>query len=156
MNLFQLRTVHLIFSVLILFLVAGCSDNCTDVACGPAPPMLQVEVRDTFSFATRLPRTPGGIDTVDTVVTEIRPTIDALVTLRRIDGSDTVAFDTLMPSGDTSYIRNDAAGLPNNPFIVTAMRNERRASAVNLSVRQVEGCCPYSVVGFYRLVLPER
>jgi hypothetical protein len=95
---------------------------------------------------------PASGDSVDTVVVVQARITDALVTLLRVNAADTLVFDTLAVAGDT-YYRNDANGLPADPFIVRATRGERSVQQTGLQLRSVEGCCPYSVVGFYNLRL---
>lgn len=146
----------MIAAVGLLLLAVGCRDTCGDILCAPAPPLLQVAVIDTGLDTVRMAveRTnPARIDTIDTVVVAQVRVSDAVVTLLRVDGTDTTTFDTLAPSGDL-YTRSESAGLPSTPFIVRAERNGRRTQQGGLTQRNVDGCCPYSVVGFYRLQLP--
>jgi hypothetical protein len=133
----------------------GCKDTCSGVNCAPAPPLLQVAVVDTAHDTMRVAVTDsaGVVDSVDTVVVVEKRVTSALVTLLQVSGSDTVAFDTLEAAGDT-YYRNDPSGLPANPFIVRAERDGRRSQQGGLTIQTVDGCCPYSVIGFYTLRLP--
>ncbi|HVZ40024.1 MAG TPA: hypothetical protein VHI13_12160 [Candidatus Kapabacteria bacterium] len=150
--------ISILVTVLILMFAAvtGCADRCAGVMCSPAPTPLQVVVGDTISVDTQivvLRGTPPADTTVDTVLVFQRPTAQAVVTLWRVQGVDTVAFDTLRRDG-YSYYRQDVSGLPAPSFIVRAERGTRHVSQSNLTVRHVDGCCPYDVVGYYTLALP--
>ncbi len=133
---------------------AGCADPCADVVCGPAPIPLQVTVYDTVTVDTQLVVVRGvPLDTVrvDTQLVVTRPTVDALVTLR--NAADTTAFDTLDVAGDR-FQRLDLAGLPSVPFMIRVERGARQTTQYDVAVKTVEGCCGYSVAGYYKLTLP--
>lgn len=135
--------------------VAGCKNTCADVACAPAPPAIMVTVYDTLRVDTTLTiptSNPDSSTTLDTTITVTRPTIMAMVQVVTISGADTAAIDTLAPR-DMKFYRDDAAGLPLGTFALIARRGERRVVQTGLTVRQVEGCCAYSVVGVYTMYL---
>lgn len=120
-------------ALLLLLATSGCdTDNCVDVECAPAPPPLTVLVKDS--------------------ATSTRFVTDAEVTLWRVSGADTVALDTLLLS-DSSYVLNDASGVPNAPLLVRAMRGQRCGKQSGLQLRMVEGCCGYPIVGRVTVVL---
>lgn len=130
-------TGRLEFLILFMLLIVavGCNtDNCIDVQCAPAPPPLTVMVKDS--------------------VTATQFVTDAEVTLWRVNGADTVVFDTLLLS-DSSYVLNDAGGLPSNLFLVRAMRGQRCGKQAGLQLKMVEGCCGYPIVGRFTLVLAD-
>lgn len=124
-----------LFAVAMLVLTAtGCNnDNCVDLQCAPAPPPLAILVKDSATSTRFVP--------------------DAQVTLWRVNGADTVVFDTLAMSSDSSYVLADAAGLPSNSFFARAMRGQRCGKQMGLQLRLVEGCCGYPIVGRFTVVL---
>jgi hypothetical protein len=135
-----------------LSLVGSCStDNCVDVQCAPAPPVLDVIVQmDTVVFHTGL---DGVIDSVDTVVV-VDPTThpDLSVVLSTGPDSSYVAFETMSSDGE-SFKRLDDAGLPDSSFSVRARLGVHCAVRNGLTVKRTEGCCPYTVVGRFELKL---
>jgi hypothetical protein len=142
----------------LVLLPSACADKCTGVECGPAPPVLQVAVSDTVRVDTTLYRQRADIaviDTVDTTLVVTRPVTEGvIVTLQQVSGTDTLAFDTVRTTSSDTFIKTDVAGLPATEFLIRADRNGRHAFYGGLKLQQVEGCCSYPVVGFYRMTLP--
>jgi hypothetical protein len=155
-----LRPLHVVVLAAVMALVLGaCSDHCTDVACAPAPPPLTVIVNDTVTIDTTVLvsyTNPTRVDTVDTTLVVTRAISDAEVTLLRINGADTVTFDTVRPQsvGSVEFTLLSVMNLPDTTFVVRATRGNRAAVRTGLRLQQVEGCCPYPVVGRYTLQLP--
>jgi hypothetical protein len=149
----------LLLGALIAAVLAACSDHCTDVACAPAPPPLTVIVSDTVTIDTTVIVTytnPARVDTVDTTLVKVRAISDAEVVLQRFIGADTVTFDTMQTqgAGSVEFTLLSVDGLPDTTFQVRATRGNRRAVRTGLRLQQVEGCCPYPVVGRFTLQLP--
>lgn len=145
----------LVLSILLMgAAIAGCTNACDDVLCGPAPVPLEVLVTDTLSVDTTISiiNSLGVIDTVDTILVVRRYVTDALVTLHNVSGSDTTVFDTLAPSGP-GYIRTIVNDLPAVPFVIRAERAGRRAFPQRAEVRHGSGCCPFTVVGRFEMAV---
>lgn|GEM_PF-2119936 len=139
----------------VMTLVAGCSDNCTGVDCGPVPPALQAVVLDTVQVDTVV-----YVDSLQQNVTmtirRLGPVTDAVVTLAHVVGADTLDFDTLDASGG-EYQRLTIAGLPSDSsFVLQARRGGKFARATDLKIRHVSGCCSYDVIGRYTLIVRSR
>jgi hypothetical protein len=155
-----LRLLHVVvLAAVTALLLAACSDHCTDVACAPAPPPLTVIVNDTVTIDTTLlvSRTnPVRVDTVDTTLVVTRAISDAQVTLQRLNGADTVTFDTVraQSAGSVEFTLLSVTNLPDTTFMVRATRGNRTAVRTGLKLQQVEGCCPYPIVGRFALQLP--
>lgn len=128
------RLEFLIFFMLLIVAVGCNTDNCIDVQCAPAPPLLTVLVKDSATASQFI--------------------TDAEVTLWRVNGIDTMAFDTLLLN-DSSYVLNDTVGLPSNPFFVRAMRGQRCGKQTGLQLKIVEGCCRYPIVGRFTVVMAD-
>jgi hypothetical protein len=146
------------FATVILFVAVsgGCTDKCSGVDCGPAPPLLRVIVNDTLTIDSTFYLQAGSrIDTVDSVMVVYRPVTDALVTLREVSGGDTLAFDTLAASG-SQYQLDDAAGLPADPFFIAVERKGRHAAPARAQLSHVDACCSYPIVGRFSIALPQK
>ncbi|MDB5036218.1 MAG: hypothetical protein JWQ98_3459 [Chlorobi bacterium] len=161
------RIAPFLFTLLVLFILggAGCKENCSGVECAPAPPLLQIHVLDSMRIDTVL------IDSlnrpIDTTVLRPRNVTDATVVLQRIDsthrqinGKDTVVHDTttfmtVPPSGD-GYLLNSQDGLHGGGFLIRAERGSRYGLQRADTIRAVEGCCPYSVIGAYHMMLAPK
>lgn len=147
-----LPLVRLAAMLLLLLAVGSCSgDNCVDVQCTPAPPVLEVIVRmDSVVLRTGL---NGVIDSVDTlVVVDPLTHPDLSVTLSTGPDSAYVMFDALSYDGE-SFKRLDATGLPDSAFSVRARLGTSCAVRNDALLRQTEGCCPYPIVGRFELTL---
>jgi hypothetical protein len=155
-----LRPLHVVvLAAVTALMLAACSDHCTDVACAPAPPPLTVIVNDTVTIDTTVLvsyTNPVRVDTVDTTLVKVRAISDAEVILQRVIGADTVTFDTVRPqgAGSVEFTLLTVDNLPDTTFQVRATRGTRTAVRSGLKLEQVEGCCPYPVVGRYALQLP--
>jgi hypothetical protein len=148
---------YLLSTVLLVILApfsTGCGDSCGDIACLPAPPPLQVVVYDTLSVDTTIRRLEGtdSID-VDTVIEKKAPTTDAVVTLATGLDSVLTTVDTLSRS-DTLYSENDLSKIPGGLFRIVAVRGSRQFISTLRKLEQVEGCCPYAIVGQFTFTLP--
>lgn len=135
----------------------GCQeDNCVGVSCGPVPIPLEVVVRDTVGVDTTLQVTRGGnLVIVDTTLIFRRFVEDASVRLLRAIPGDTTFFDSI-PFTGVSYARNSTTGLSGNFFLLVATRGNRSDTVRDVSLREVGGCCPYSIVGRFQMDLPEK
>ena len=152
-----------VFTLLFLLGTAGegCKEGCDDVVCAPAPPALIVTVTDTLAMVdTIMVYDTTLMDSVvafDTTTSTIK-TGEAMVTLYGANGTevgDSVA--TLnFNSSDTTYVLTDPSGLSRTDYALIASRGERRDTVTGLSIRSVEGCCGYDVIGVYKMALPER
>lgn len=133
----------------------GCKEGCVDVVCGPAPPLLIVQVQDTVKVPAIIVEIDNETgDTVgrrDTMVTAVRPISEAVVTLHTMAANVVgEAFATVPPSvADTTYLYNERSPLPSGEFAVVATRGSRADTLTGLVVKKIEGCCSYEVVGSY-------
>ncbi|MEP7218567.1 MAG: hypothetical protein ABI876_06600 [Bacteroidota bacterium] len=161
------RIAPFLFTLLVLFILggSGCKENCSGVACAPAPPLLQIHVLDSMRIDTVF------IDSlnrhIDSSVLRPRNVTDATVMLQQIDsthkqinGKDTVVHDTttfmtVPPSGD-GYLLNSQDGLHGGGFLIRAERGTRYALQRADTIRGVEGCCPYTVIGAYNMTLVSK
>lgn len=137
----------------------GCVDNCSEVACAPAPVPLQVVVLDSIRVDTTFFIDSLG-RSVDSTISRLGYIHDAAVTLQRVVGTDTTDFEPL-PVSDTSdsavYQRTTTIGLPSDTnFVITAARGTKSARVTGLRIKHVGGCCPYDVIGRFTLVLYNR
>jgi hypothetical protein len=134
----------------------GCAENCSEVACAPAPVPLQVAVFDSIQVDTTFFIDSLG-RSVDSSIHRLGYIHDATVRLQRVIGADTVDFETLAVSDASDsalYQRLTTIGLPSDTnFVITATRGTKWARAVGLRVKHVGGCCPYDVIGRYGLTL---
>lgn len=132
------------FRAMVLALVAaaavsGCSENCGDIVCAPAPPMLVVTVLDS-------------VEVGDTILYQ-RPA-DAVVTLYA-DAGATIQNPILLelnPS-DTTYVRYTTLQEGVEVFAVVAERGEKRDTLRNLQLKRNEGCCAVTTIGWYTVRL---
>lgn len=150
--------IRFFFAVVLLSVLPGlngCKEGCTDVECAPAPPLLSLQVLDSASVATSVPVldsiTGDTLGFRDTVVVRTIPVSEAVVTLHTISsGLAGAAFDTIPASvADTLYIYDNRSRLPAAGFAVVATRGERADTLQGLTVKHIEGCCGYDVVGYY-------
>ena len=138
----------------------GCKEGCDGVVCAPAPPALVVTVEDTLAVIDTVTRYDTTLmDSVrvpDTTITTV-PTFEATVTLHPVSG-DAVqsSVRTLDPvSVDTTYVLTDPSGLAHTDYALIARRGDRADTLTGLTIRTVEGCCGYDVIGVYTMKLPE-
>lgn len=138
----------------ILFFLAGaygCKDGCEDVLCAPAPPLLTVAVQDTITIVNVV-----SADSVDTVVVT-RRTPDARVSIHGFSSGVTGPVLDAIPFGsDTMFFYNDLSRLQADTFALVAVRGNRADTVVGLSLKHVEGCCPFDVIGHYTISLPKE
>jgi hypothetical protein len=147
----SLKTFSLaIIAVIMVTGLFSCSDHCTDVACGPAPPPLTVIVKDTITVDT------VSIGGLDTMIVFVRPTTEAVVTLQHVIGNDTLTFDTLNATTENEYMLRDPSNLPDSIFMFRAERDGRAIVSGNVQVQMVDGCCPYPIIGRYTVQLPGK
>lgn len=141
-----------------LFLsVQACKDTCAGVACGPAPPLIEVGLLDTVSVDTTITVTTTDPDTVrevDTTLVLLRSITDATVSVARLAGADTVVFDMLLLRNGKFY-KDDQSGMPSDTFAIVARRGGRVVVQRGLTIQRVDGCCAYPVVGYFNLQLPQ-
>ena len=119
--------------------VSGCSENCGDIVCAPAPPMLVVAVLDS-------------VEVGDTILYQ-RPA-DAVVTLYADAGAsiqNPIPLE-LNPS-DTTYVRYTTLQEGVEVFAVVAERGEKRDTLRNLQLKRSEGCCAVTTIGWYTVRL---
>ena len=129
----------LMFTLLAAAAVAGCSENCGDIVCAPAPPMLVVTVLDS-------------VDLGDTILYQ-RP-VDAVVTLYADAGA---SIQNPLPlelnPSDTTYVRHTTLQEGVEVFAVVAERGEKRDTLRNLELKRSEGCCAVTTIGWYTVRL---
>lgn len=150
--------IRFFFAVVLLSVLPGlngCKEGCTDVECAPAPPLLSLQVLDSASVATFVPVldsvTGDTLGFRDTVVVRTIPVSEAMVTLHTVaSGIVGSPFDTIPASvADTLYIYDNRSRLPAAGFAVVATRGDRADTLQGLTVKHIEGCCGYDVVGYY-------
>jgi len=119
--------------------IAGCSENCGDIVCAPAPPMLIVTVLDSVVVG-------------DTILYQ-RPD-DAVVTLYADAGASIQNPIPLeLNSSDTTYVRHSTLQEGVEVFAVVAERGEKRDTLRSLELKRSEGCCAVTTIGWYTVRL---
>ena len=138
----------------------GCKEVCYGVVCSPAPPGLIVTVEDTLAVIDTVmvydTTAMDSIATFDTTNTIIK-TNEAVVTIHTVSGDqigDAVATLDIITT-DTSYILSDISNLQSTNYTLIAQRGNRIDTTTDLTIRTVDGCCGYDVIGVYRMRLPE-
>ncbi|MCB0713095.1 MAG: hypothetical protein KDD67_12255 [Ignavibacteriae bacterium] len=138
----------------------GCKEGCDGVVCSPAPPGLIVTVEDTLAVIDTVmvydTTAMDSIATFDTTNTIIK-TNEAVVTIHTVSGDqigDAVATLDIITT-DTSYILSDISNLQSTNYTLIAQRGNRIDTTTDLTIRTVDGCCGYDVIGVYRMRLPE-
>ncbi|MGE3801536.1 MAG: hypothetical protein AB7H80_10980 [Candidatus Kapaibacterium sp.] len=145
---------------LISFSGNGCKEGCDNVVCSPAPPGLIVTVEDTLALIdTVMTYDTTAMDSIATFDTtnSIIKTNEAIVTLHTISGGqigNAVATLDLVIT-DTTYVLYDISTLQSTDYALIAQRGNRIDTTIDLTIRKVEGCCGYDVIGVYRMRLPE-
>ncbi len=131
---------HLLILVVFLGILLGaCSEQCVDVACGPAPPLILVIVSDSVVVG-------------DTTL--YQPVLNADVRLYADDGTGITDGRRLdVDSADSLYRYSEAAFAPDEQYGVVAERGGKSDTVRGLSLHRVEGCCPQEIIGRYTIDL---
>ncbi len=122
---------------LLFFTAEGCTENCGDIVCAPAPPMLVVTVLDS-------------VDLGDTVLYQ-RP-VDAVVTLY-VDAGASLQNPILLDFDpfDTTYVRYTGLQEGAEIFAVVADRGAKSDTLRNLTLKRSEGCCGVTTIGWFTI-----
>ncbi len=137
------RALYLSLVGSFLTLTSGCTgDDCGVVDCAPMAPPVIVSVLDSIEIG-------------DTTI--VGKVVDADVRVYIDNGAALIEFETLeFESTDSTYRKSDPFISDADLFAIVASHGSVSDTLTDLDLVRVEGCCPWTVLGVYRVDLAKK